>query len=111
MLLLACLDCASFGWADLENADSARCCRFRNSQQKRASDLDPTYVGLTKLPHKGAVLHYRFCSPSQIVREGIRVLESCYGQGTGQRIVGLGKFSSGVRDLGSNKRHLKGFGR
>ena len=66
---------------------------------------------LTKLPHKGAVLHYRFCSPSQIVREGIRVLESCYGQGTGQRIVGLGKFSSGVRDLGSNKRHLKGFGR
>ena len=50
-------------------------------------------------------------SPSKIVREGIRLLESCYGQGTGQRIVGLGKFSSGVRDLGSNKRHLKGFGR
>ena len=23
----------------------------------------------------------------------------------------LSKFSSGVRDLGSNKRHLKGFGR
>jgi hypothetical protein len=50
-------------------------------------------------------------SPSQIVREGIRLLESCYGQSTGQRIVGLGQFSSGVRDLGSNKRHLKGFGR
>ena len=50
-------------------------------------------------------------STSQIVREGIRVLESCYGQGPGQRIVGLGKFSSGIRDLGSNKRHLKGFGR
>ena len=50
-------------------------------------------------------------SPSKIVREGIRLLESCYGQSAGQRIVGLGKFSSGVRDLGSNKRHLKGFGR
>lgn len=50
-------------------------------------------------------------SQSQIVREGIRLLESCYGQGTGQRIVGLGKFSSGVRCLGPNKRHLKGFGR
>jgi len=50
-------------------------------------------------------------SQSQIVREGIRLLESCYGQGRGLRIVGLGKFSSGVRDLGSNKRHLKGFGR
>jgi hypothetical protein len=50
-------------------------------------------------------------SPSKIVREGIRLLESCYGQSAGQRIVGLGKFSTGIRDLGSNKRHLKGFGR
>jgi hypothetical protein len=49
--------------------------------------------------------------PSKIVREGIRLLESCYGRTVGQRIVGLGKFSSGIRDLGSNKRHLKGFGR
>jgi hypothetical protein len=27
------------------------------------------------------------------------------------RIIGLGEFSSGVRDLGSNKNHLKGFGK
>ena len=33
-----CLVCGSFGWSDPENADSARRCRFRNSQQKRASD-------------------------------------------------------------------------
>jgi len=33
----------------LENADSARRCRFRNSQQKRASDFDPTYVWIPKL--------------------------------------------------------------
>ena len=50
-------------------------------------------------------------SPSKIVREGIRLLESCYGQSTGERIVGLGKFSSGISDLGSNQGHLKGFGR
>lgn len=50
-------------------------------------------------------------SPSGIVREGIRLLESCYGQRTGQRIVGLGKFSSGIPDLGSSVRHLKDFGR
>ena len=50
-------------------------------------------------------------SPSKIVREGIRLLESCYGRTAGQRIVGLGKFSSGIHNLGSNKRHLKGFGR
>jgi hypothetical protein len=27
------------------------------------------------------------------------------------RIAGLGRFASGVDDLGSNKRHLKGFGK
>src|ERR1035441_9756153 len=50
----ACLICASFGCSNLENADLTRRCRFRNSQQKRASVLDPTYVWLTKLPHNGA---------------------------------------------------------
>ena len=34
-------------------------------------------------------------SPSKIVREGIRLLESCYGRTAEQRIVGLGKFSLG----------------
>ena len=48
-LIPACLDCASFGRRNLGNADSTRCCRFRNSQQKRASDLDPTYVWIAKL--------------------------------------------------------------
>jgi hypothetical protein len=38
----------------LENADSARRCRFRNSQQKRASDLDPTYVWIPKLDVAGS---------------------------------------------------------
>lgn len=50
-------------------------------------------------------------SPSRVLREGIRLLESYYGQSAAQRIVGIGKFSSGVRDLGSDKQHLKGFGR
>src|SRR5436190_2357411 len=37
-------------WAEnTENADSAKRCRFRNSPQKRASDLDPTYVWIPKL--------------------------------------------------------------
>jgi hypothetical protein len=34
---------------NLEYADSARCCRFRSSQQKRASDLDSTHVLIPKL--------------------------------------------------------------
>jgi hypothetical protein len=48
-------------------------------------------------------------SPSMVVREGIRLLAA--SQPKNRRIVGLGKFSSGVPDLGSNKKHLKGFGR
>ena len=47
-------------------------------------------------------------SPSMVVREGIRVLAA--SQPKTRKIVGLGKFSSGVPDLGSNKRHLRGFG-
>jgi hypothetical protein len=50
-------------------------------------------------------------SPSRVVREGLRLLAACQGGHGGKKIVGLGKFSSGIRDLGSNKTHLKGFGR
>ena len=49
-------------------------------------------------------------SPSKVVREGLRMLASSQPIAGQPRIVGLGKFSSGVRDLGSNKKHLKGFG-
>ena len=50
-------------------------------------------------------------SPSQVVREGLRLLAVCHGGRAGKKIVGLGKFCSGIPDLGSNKNHLKGFGR
>jgi hypothetical protein len=50
-------------------------------------------------------------SASQVVREGVRLVAACYGPGVGSKIAGLGKFSSGQPDLGSNKAHLKGFGR
>lgn len=47
---------------------------------------------------------------SQIIREGIRML----GEQRRERrraIVGVGEFASGVSDLGSNKKHLRGFGK
>src|SRR5260370_9459140 len=50
-------------------------------------------------------------SPSQIVREGLRVLEASYLRRKKRGVIGLGKFSSAVSDLGSNKKHLHGFGR
>jgi hypothetical protein len=40
--------------AGSENADSARCCRFRKSRQKRASDLDLIYVWIPKLDVAGS---------------------------------------------------------
>ena len=51
------------------------------------------------------------CSPSEVVREAIRRLAASHPLPGRPRVVGLGKFSSGIPDLGSNKKHLKGFGR
>lgn len=50
-------------------------------------------------------------SDSQIVREGIKALGSLSTPTRRKKIVGLGKFSSEVTDLASNKKHLKGFGK
>lgn len=52
-------------------------------------------------------------SDSDIVRNGIRALGDAElpPQQRTKRIVGLGKFASGIRDLGSNKEHLRNFGR
>ena len=50
-------------------------------------------------------------SDSELVRRGVRSLANALPARPGVAVVGVGQFSSGVRDLGSNKRHLTGFGR
>jgi hypothetical protein len=50
-------------------------------------------------------------SPSRVVREGLRLLAACYPGGGRRKIIGLGKFASGIHDLGSNKEHMRGFGK
>ena len=50
-------------------------------------------------------------SPSRVVREGVRLLAACYGSHSRKRVIGQGRFASGLPDLGSNKKHLRGFGR
>jgi hypothetical protein len=50
-------------------------------------------------------------TPSQIVREGLRVLAASYLRRKKRGVIGLGKFSSGVSDLGSHKKHLRTFGK
>jgi len=50
-------------------------------------------------------------TPSQVVREGLRVLEASHLRRKRKGVIGLGKFRSGVSDLGSSKKHLQDFGR
>ena len=50
-------------------------------------------------------------TPTQVVREGLRILEASYLRRKKHGIIGLGKFASRVPDLGSSKKHLEDFGR
>ena len=50
-------------------------------------------------------------SPSQVVREALRQLAASQPLSARPKIAGMGEFSSGIADLGSNRKHLKGFGR
>jgi hypothetical protein len=50
-------------------------------------------------------------SPSQVVRKGVQLLAACYGVPSSKRVIGVGRFASGLPDLGSNKKHLRAFGR
>jgi hypothetical protein len=49
-------------------------------------------------------------SPSRVVREGVHLLAACYGVPSAKRVIGVGRFASGLPDLASNKKHLRGFG-
>jgi len=50
-------------------------------------------------------------SPSRVVREGLSLLAACRLKPARRRVIGAGRFASGIPDLGSNKKYLKDFGR
>jgi hypothetical protein len=50
-------------------------------------------------------------SPSRVVREGLRLVEASRLRKKRRGVIGLGQFSSRLSDLGSNKKHLEGFGK
>jgi hypothetical protein len=50
-------------------------------------------------------------SPSRAVREGLQLLDVHYGKPAAKHFVGVGRFDSGIPDLGSNKKQLEGLGR
>jgi hypothetical protein len=64
-----------------------------------------TQIALERLVHRLG------WSPSRVIREGVHVLAACYGSPSAKRVIGVGRFTSGLPDLGSNKKHLQGFGR
>jgi hypothetical protein len=49
-------------------------------------------------------------STSRLVRQGLQLL-SATRRRKKSGVIGLGAFSSKTGDLGSNKKHLKGFGK
>ncbi len=70
------------------------------------SRLDPETLGLlTRLRQRTGL------SDSELLRRGLRRLAEDSPQPPRHRIIGIGKFGSKVKDLGSNKRYLRGFGR
>ena len=56
------------------------------------------------------LVHRLGWSPSRVVREGLRLMAACHGKPSTKKVVGIGRSASGVPDLGSNKKHLRGFG-
>lgn len=50
-------------------------------------------------------------SESELIRRGLEALAQTLPRRRKPKIVGLGKFASGLADLGSNKAHLSGFGK
>ena len=51
-------------------------------------------------------------SPSRVVRESLRLMMLHHdAAGKKRKIAGIGEFDSGLPDLGSNRKHLEGFGK
>jgi hypothetical protein len=48
---------------------------------------------------------------SRVVRESLLLMGRYHSAAPQKRVIGVGKFESGLPDLGSNKRHMQGFGR
>jgi hypothetical protein len=49
-------------------------------------------------------------SPSKVVREALKLLAERQKPSSRPKVIGVGRFDSGISDLGSNKKHLSRFG-
>jgi Arc/MetJ-type ribon-helix-helix transcriptional regulator len=49
-------------------------------------------------------------SQSEVIREGIRLMEKQHARPKHRRIIGVGQFETGIPDLSTNSKHMEGFG-
>jgi hypothetical protein len=49
-------------------------------------------------------------SPSCVVRESLLLMGRYHSSAPLERVIGVGKFDSGLPELGSNSRRVQGFG-
>jgi predicted transcriptional regulator len=47
---------------------------------------------------------------SEVVREGIRLMDKQHTAPPRRRLIGAGMFDSGIPDLATNKKYMEGFG-
>jgi hypothetical protein len=48
--------------------------------------------------------------PSEVVREGIRLMDEKHKAQKRPKLIGAGRFDSGIPDLATNKKYMKDFG-
>jgi len=49
-------------------------------------------------------------SSSEIVREGIRLVQKRHAAMPRRKLIGVGEYDSGIPDLATNKKHMEGYG-
>ena len=47
---------------------------------------------------------------SEVIREGLRSMARMHAPGKPLKLIGAGKYDSGIGDLSTNKKHMEGFG-
>jgi hypothetical protein len=49
-------------------------------------------------------------SVSELVREGVELVISRHSASPRRKIIGVGRFKTGIPDLSTNPKHMEGFG-
>ncbi len=50
-------------------------------------------------------------SPSEVVREGIRLVDKRHAKPPRRKLIGVGEVDSGITDLATNKKYMEDFGK